>query len=130
MTKPSVLQQAARLVRGLRRCFVCGQMRGDTVKLSDPRMAGLSPRTIARGITRPACKDCIDGQPWSLKATASADDPMLTYLEQYAPLFTLFPPHVARCLTGRHKHPVRRPFSCLTDWKALRGTRAMEQEAE
>ena len=114
-----VLRQAERAIRALKRCFVCGGTSSDTVQLSDPRMVGRSPAAIERGTKRRACAACVEGREGSLLATAAPDDPMLIYLSEYAPLLTLFPPNVARCMLGRHKHGYRLPFACLTDWRAV-----------
>ena len=108
-----VLRQVRAIVRKTRRCFVCQHMKGDTVRLSAPHVSW-------RAATKTVCADCLAGQPWSLKATASADDPMLQWLNQHAPLFALLPAYVARCLLGHHKHPPRRgrsDYTCLKDWR-------------
>ena len=107
--RPQIVLQAEGIARGVKRCFVCRAYAGDCAKLSNPR----SGRRVS------VCPACIAGQPWSLKAQAAPDDAMLLYLERYAPLYALFPAHVARCLTGHHKHSKRMPHPCLEDWRVM-----------
>ena len=119
MSDPNaVLHQVQTHLRGLKRCFVCNRMRADTKKISDPRFTtGPRARRMLRGATRRVCVGCLAGRPWSVKATANEADETYQYLRERALLFTLFPPHIARCLQGMHKHPVRLPHACLIDWR-------------
>ena len=107
--RPRIVLEAEALARSVKRCFVCRHYAGDCAKLFNPR----SGRRVA------VCSACLKGQAWSLKVLAVPDDPMLLYLQDYAPLYALFPGHVARCLLGHHKHSRRRPHPCLEDWRIM-----------